>query len=198
MANSEHNTQIVSAESARASWDAAMAVFLEAERESNALSEELDHAHRAFLERCEKVPHVTLASDPYTGRYLPVSTADARAVAEARRLVRDVAEGRCRLGPILELQKHYELFRQLAAAADERQALIGAIDAETGYSKAEQEHDSAVDKMCEARDALIAMPAPDGEALLWKLDWLFFTDHVWNEDFVAPAIADARRMLKAA
>lgn len=179
----------------RSDWDRAMARFRAAERECQAIGRKDEEVQRAYFERAKAVPHVTLRPDPYTGRHNSVSTADERFALEARSLVRDVDAGKCHLDALPDLQEHLRLCREMVGAADRRQAELDAIDVELGRTASEKAYDAAVDRMGEARDALIAIPAPDGEALLWKLEWLFFSDHLWDEEFAAPAIADAKRIL---
>jgi hypothetical protein len=181
----------------RSPWDAAMARFRIADREADEAGARFNGVEEKFFELLQKIPHVTIGPDLYTGRTQPVSTEDAQMVREARTLVRQLAEGRRWHEPgIPGLEEHTQFCRNLAAAADKRDAQIEALDAELGYSKANDAHDAAIEKMCAARDRLIEMPAPDGEALLWKLDWLFFSDHCWTEEgYVDQTVADTRRML---
>lgn len=51
----------------------------------------------------------------------------------------------------------------------------------------------------EAEKELIALPAPDRTALLWKLEYLLKGDgdsvECWSLDFVAQTVADCRRLL---
>lgn len=180
---------------AATSWDEAFAAFVQADRECDAVLERLRPVEAEFMAEREKIPHKVFRPDPYTGRYQPVSTRDMNFVAEARYLVRQVAEGRARLDPIPSLQEHFRLCQKVAAADGARQAEIEKIDARLGYSALEKEYDEALDRRIDARDVLIAMPAPNSKALLWKLEWLFFEDSIWDESFTAQTIGDARRML---
>ena len=77
-------------------------------------------------------------------------------------------------------------------------AEIEALNARLGYTEINDAHDAAVDRVSDERDVLIKMPAPDGEALLWKLDWLLFSDNPWEDHLTDQAHADARRYLGAA
>lgn len=183
----------------RRAWDAAMARFRIAENESAEIGERRDLIEARFYSDREKIPHITVGPDYFTGRTQPVSTEDISMVASARCIVRELAEGRRVHVPGLPgLAEHNQFCRELAAAAGRRDALIKALDEELGYSKAEAEADAAVDRCCAARDVLLAMPAPDGAALLWKLDWLFFSDHLWADGYIDQTVADARTMFGAA
>jgi hypothetical protein len=181
----------------RENWDRAMAAFKRAENAWEASSSRIDAIEETFFELRKNIPHTTVGPDFYTGRTQPVSTEDISMVAQARRLVKDLSEGRRWHEPgIPGLEEHTQFCRALAAAEDKRDAQIEALDAELGYSKANDAHDTALDKMVEARDRLIEMPAPDGEALLWKLDWLLFSDGaIWQKEYVAQTAKDACRML---
>lgn len=180
----------------RSAWDAAMAKFLAAEKEHDATSSRLTAIEEAFYEAREKVPHVALRPDPYSGRLDPVTTADTFNVKYARRMVSQLAEGKRHHDlDVPGLDEHTQLMHELASAADDRDSKIKAIDEELGRSKMEAEYDAANDRMCDARSALIQMPAPDGEALLWKLRWLYFDDGTYDEAHIAQTVRDAHRII---
>ncbi|MBT2133968.1 hypothetical protein KK137_06440 [Croceibacterium sp. LX-88] len=68
-------------------------------------------------------------------------------------------------------------------------------------SEVDDEMERLQDVRCDLEDALVAMPAPDGEALLWKLDHLLADRNgdgcvsAWSLEFVAQTVADCRRIL---
>lgn len=77
-------------------------------------------------------------------------------------------------------------FRRLEKEAGER----------TGYRAYNERHDAIVERWSEAQDALVALPAPDAEALLWKISYLFTaSDTAWTEDYTAQFHSDAARLL---
>ncbi len=58
------------------------------------------------------------------------------------------------------------------------------------------------EKMCEALDALIEMPAPDVEALKWKFDYLFEPNREgsaagWDISYIQQTLDDALRLARA-
>lgn len=61
--------------------------------------------------------------------------------------------------------------------------------------------DKLSDELSDAQTRLLKVPAPDGEALLWKLDHLFGEEQTgdycdaWSMDLINPLLADARRLL---
>jgi hypothetical protein len=64
-----------------------------------------------------------------------------------------------------------------------------------------QRIDEAEELFTDARDragaVLLDMPAPDAEALLWKLEYMWLNDEEasWSEEAVSGVLADARRLL---
>ncbi len=72
----------------------------------------------------------------------------------------------------------------------------------TSYTEAAERNDRLDEASYNAKWDLIRTPAPDGEALLWKLETLFGPDACdngsvtpWSEEAIAPVMADARRLL---
>lgn len=78
-----------------------------------------------------------------------------------------------------------------------------AARSELGYDTASEESERLCNAMCEREGELLEMPAPDREALLWKLDRLFGPDTREQDDFCASwcpqwinaMMDDARRLL---
>ncbi len=73
---------------------------------------------------------------------------------------------------------------------------------DTSYTQAAERNDRLDEARYNAKWELIRTPAPDGEALLWKLETLFGPDAShdgsvtpWSEEAIAPVMADARRLL---
>ena len=168
----------------------------------NLVFAELDTRYETAL---EAIPHVTLRPDPYSGRHTPVTTADQRFVQEARRLVEDVRAGRCYLETdrYPSLAEHYRLCRETKVAADKRDRKVRQLRERFGMDEAENKWEALGERMAEAEGALIEMPAPDMEALLWKLDHLFGPAIHGTENYsnsycsawINAVVADARRHL---
>lgn len=184
----------------RSAWDSTMARYLAADKECDAAAARFDAADKAFVEAYEKIPHITLRPDPYTGRLNPISTADERLVLEAQRAVIQLDDGSLwidRTDP--HMVEHYDLMRELAAAEAKRDAKAMAIADDLGCDRLENELEAIADRVFELRNQLIAMPAPDGEALRWKLDYLFFTNgQAWEPSFIQQTVDDSKRLLVVA
>lgn len=70
-------------------------------------------------------------------------------------------------------------------------------------SQVDDEVERLLEVRCRFEDALMRTPAPDGEALRWKLDYLLRDDgdgsvFCWNIEFIAQTADDYRRILGAA
>lgn len=189
----------------RTAWDRAFKVMQKAQAAYEADFRYYLPMHDRCNRATEAVPHVTLRPDPYSGRLQPVTTADTGFVHESRRMVKEVAEGRRWLETekYASLKQHFELCKDVAAAADARDAEIRRIQEGYGYWPATERNEALCSAMCDAEDALIEMPAPDNEALLWKLDHLFGPDArsadgnsaSWARDYIDVVVADARPLL---
>ena len=114
--------------------------------------------------------------------------------------MQDVAAGKCWFEPIPELQEHYALCQEVAAAADERDAQIKAISDRLGYDEAEERWAALGEAACDAEWAVMNTPAPDLPELLWKLEKLLEVETdgctaSWASHAVEQTMADARRLL---
>lgn len=189
-----------SEQSDRSLWDETMHQLTEAEASLQAFQA----AYRVLDdERCklaEAVPHVALRPDPQSGNSRVITTADTDFVRRARKVVKDVAEGRMHFDPIPSLQDHYVLCCDVVAAADDRAAKIAAIDDRLGYRQAVERYEALSDREYDARWALMGMPAPDHSALGWKLRFLLEDDSTgscgaWSNDALKQTRADIERLL---
>lgn len=181
----------------RSAWDRAMADHLRAMAASDAFDPEIDAITDAYRSAVEKVPHVILRPDPHTGHMTPVTTADEWFVKRARRHVADVDTGKCWLDPTVpDLHEHLQLCRDVAAAADARDAEIKRIDERTGYSAGHAHYDALTTAICDTETVLLNLPAPDGEALLWKINRLYKPgDGIWSKGVEDQTHADLHRLL---
>ena len=183
----------------RTAWNRAFAAMEHAK--AACAAEEALHqpVWEAYAAAKAAVPHTTLRPDPYSGRHEPVTTADFRLVEEARRLVNNVAAGKCRLETdrYPSLKAHYELCQDLVAADDERDAEIQRIDQQLGYSETYDRYEAAAEALCDAQQALHDLPSPDSAALLWKLEdtWLGDEEASYLKSRVSMILTDARRLL---
>ena len=77
-------------------------------------------------------------------------------------------------------------------------------NANSGMDAANERSERLTDEFCAAEDVLLAMPAPHGTALLWKLDCLFGPDSRdakgygagWSPGRLDSILADAQRLFK--
>ena len=94
--------------------------------------------------------------------------------------------------------------RKSIASVREFRRLRDENDQRHGYSAASDRTDEADDALCEAERRLILMPAPDGDALMWKLEHLYGgcaknpagDSPNWSNSYVNAVVADARRLLR--
>jgi hypothetical protein len=89
------------------------------------------------------------------------------------------------------------------AALDTVQAFRDAEarnDRDTGMAEADERYEAFGEAIADAESALMDIPAPDLEALRWKLDQLLEpnSEHstaAWSRDYVAQTVADYHRLL---
>ena len=87
---------------------------------------------------------------------------------------------------------------QLVDAADARDAQLAAIDKRLGRSAANDHYDRLSGAIGDAEEVLLNIPAPDGEALLWKVKRLYAEgEGVWEAGYEAQTHADLRRILSS-
>lgn len=186
-------------------WDQTFAAMIRAGEAKDRAAEEWNRLYAQFEAARDAVPHATFRPDPHTGRTEPVSTADQLFVRAARRLVADVRAGRCYLETdrYTSLRDHWQLCQEVAAAADAREAEIAAISQRLGFTAIDERYEALVSAFADLESALMAMPSPHTEALLWKLELLLEGDGPQGETagfggaFVAQTKADMRRLLSA-
>lgn len=183
----------------RSAWNTAMQTFDQTRVADDAFTVQAQAAHKRYEAALETVDHIVLRPDPYLARRQVVTTADARYIESARKLVREVAEGKCKLDPIPSLQDHYRLCLDAVAAADARDAKIKSIRDFLDIDAINEEWEELADRAHDARWNLMAMPAPDLPALLWKLEYLLADEgdgvSPWTAQAVEQTVADMRRLL---
>jgi hypothetical protein len=130
---------------------------------------------------------------------------------------------RCEVARVIDVEKEWKQFLEsqgkLWGASDpeatkaRRRAAYDSVlefrrreaehDERHGYSAANDRLDAAANAYSDTTSKLLEMPAPDGEALLWKLDYLF-GDTVegdyspgWSASIMQTVMTDAQRLLSA-
>jgi hypothetical protein len=169
----------------RAAWDRAMAALNCAKAEADAFDDELWRIDAAYHFEADQVPHVTVEKYGRT-----ISTANRDEVAWAR--------SGCKSLRYVETCAYEgaKADQQLVDAADARDAKLKAIDKRLGYGAAHDHNDALTDAIVEAEEVLLNMPAPDGEALLWKVNRLYPEgEGIWEAGYEAQTQADLRRFL---
>jgi hypothetical protein len=171
----------------RAAWDKAMAVHLGAVAASKAFDLEYDRISTAHAAAVDAVPHVTV-SNPDRGRTLTTANRFdlpmARSSARELRYVKTCA---------------YEGVKQdhaFLVAAEKREAKIAKIDRRFNWDAVNEHTDALANAICETEAVLLDMPAPDGEALQWKVNRLYKPgDGIWSEGVEDQTHADLHRFL---
>lgn len=160
----------------RREWDVAMAAYVEAQRKAKALAHRVDAISTAYQKGREAIPEVGTAQQ----------------VRHARSALRS-------LSYIEDLGDNYAVYRgfhALVKADDERNEKIAALDKRLGWTAINDRYDALNEAVSEAETALLNMPAPDGEALMWKVERLYKPgDGIWSDGVEDQTHADLRRFL---
>ena len=169
----------------RVAWDRAMADLQRAKAASDSYETEYWRIEATYRADVDNLPHVTVEID---GR--SISTADSTQVAWARHDARNVRYVEaCAYDSVRQRQ-------QLADAADARDEQIAAINQLHRWDAVNEHYDGLSSAICDAEQALLNMPAPDGEALLWKVDRLYTPgEGIWSAEYEAQTHSDLRRFL---
>lgn len=169
----------------REEWDKAMADFERAKAWSEAYETTFWTVENAFKAEADQVPHTTVEIYGRT-----VSTAQWDEVGMARsngQSLRYVEK--CAYADVKARQ-------ELVDAADARDATIAEIDQRLGRSAVNERMDALSYAIGATEEVLLNMPAPDSEALLWKVNRLYPQgEGTWAASFEAQTQADLRRFL---
>ena len=180
-------TKAATSQSSRSAWDKAMADLERAKAASDAFDAPFLRIEDTFKAEADKVPHVTVEGGGY-GRLM--TTADRDVVMYARKScssLRNVEA--CAYADAKARQ-------QLVDVADARDATIAAIDKLLGRSAANNRYDTLTDAIVDAEELLLNMPAPNGDALLWKVNRLYTPgEGIWEAGYEAQTHADLHRFL---
>ncbi|MCA1653668.1 MAG: hypothetical protein ABR588_05915 [Sphingomicrobium sp.] len=174
----------------RAEWDAAMASLKQCEQAFNVSNEKADGYAQAYEEARPKLEMIDFREFPFTDRNEVARTYDIDH-HERQRLAgegttwwaKDPEATRAKIKAACESVRE---FRRLEADAAEH----------TGYKAFFEQHEALLGRLCEAQTVLVEMPAPDAEALLWKINHLFQQEDVtWTPEYTAQFHSDAARLL---
>lgn len=173
----------------RAAWDAGLAAVAVAKADDDAYNIVYDRAYSAFRADAPHVDSLPLASLPGHSLGALVGTGDLDALERAH--LHWIAEDKRQ--PAIDAFAAFRDFRRLRDDADHRHNLTAI----------ETEWDRLGEAYNNARWALFAIPSPDLNALLWKVEQLF-GESVADPDGDCPCWAgrimevfraDARRLL---
>ena len=146
----------------------------------------------AWKQAQKGVPHVTTASSfpNIMGGRTHLSTANAGSVTNARRAAEVSAD-----------PEYVATCKELVEAHDARAAELARRRLECGYDAVSARSEALCGIELETWDKLMRMPAPDGDALMWKMQEMWGGDEgdgycdSWSMEFVNVVLADARRLL---
>ena len=171
----------------RSAWDRAMANYERAVAASDAYDAEYEHIAAAHLSAIEAVPHVTMPN-PDRGRTL--TTANRHDVAMARSSCRNLRYVEvCAYDGVKENQAFVD-------AADKRDAVIAQIDRRFNWDAVNEHYDALSSAIGDTETVLLDMPAPDADALLWKVERLYRPgEGMWTEGVEDQTHADLSRFL---
>lgn len=184
----------------RAEWSTAMDRYARVKTEDAAFTPGWLKAWRDCKEECDAIPHVSFKAEAYKGGRCQ-TTANTFEVAQARREVALLNEGKMRLDPLPGLREHYEIKRKLVEADDARKTQIQAVRERYDMDALDDKAEILGDQLAEARDCLMQTPAPDLAALHWKLLQLRDQDgdmDAWVAKYVNQTYADIARLMPEA
>jgi hypothetical protein len=148
--------------SATQAWAEAFDAYKAAIAASDSFDAEYDRISEAYKAEVAGIPHV---ETNFSGRR--VSSADPFEVRSARRSASDIRYVEtCAYADVKERQDFVD-------AVNARDALVMEIDERLGYSEASDRYDALAHAIAEAEETLLRLPAPNGTAVLWKVEHLF-------------------------
>lgn len=185
----------------RRAWEFAMATYLRAKAEADDFDTELFRIHDAW-----KAGKPTM--DGIHWRALIGLAADRDHIARSMNLDkawRDflAAEGRTWWGNSPAATERMKArYRAALDSVQEYRDACERNDEATGMDAANDHSEALTDRMMEALDTLLEMPAPDLAALRWKLDQFMPNDghgsSAWDAGYLAQTLADIARLLPPA
>lgn len=180
----------------RRAWDAGMAKWRNAKQIERTFIAEWDRLRPGYETACARIPHASFKVTDTTGPSFELTTANRDHVDIARSFLERLNK-RDGKGPMISQPTAYH---ELVAAADARNEERVRIGVRTGFAAAGDRVDEALAAVDDIESELLRMPAPDGEALMWKLEFLYGEDAreesgYATQDIVDAYMADARRFL---
>lgn len=150
----------------------------------------------AYHREADRVSHTACGPDPYSGRLTPVTTADTTAVRDARRLVHDVASGKCWLETETypSLGEHFVFCQRLAAAADRRDAQLKRLQERLGLPELQRRCDRLATVRGDAFRAIVAAVPANAADMVAKLELVDACGAHEDSDVWAAILRDGRAL----
>lgn len=185
----------------RRAWDATLSELAAVEAEDRAFSPGWAATYERCSAECETIPHADFGTDSARSYLGPASTSNWPYVAQARKDVAALDDGRMRFDPLPDLQEHERLMRGVVDASARRERAVQEVRDRYGMDAADERMEDLGDRLADLRSRLMAIPAPDLAALRVKL--LMIPDEKdgdmppWSADYVRQTFDDVRRLLPA-
>lgn len=182
----------------RSAWDQAFSLYERAKAASDADYAAFSKLHDAWTAAVDAIPHVQTSATFQSGigGHRAMATTNPDDLASARRMLSGLREWGS------DMDEYVTACRELIAADEGRAAARADIDRRFGINDAAHRSDDLSEQQSDAQTVLIQLPAPDADALRWKLNYLFGEESnedgycaSWSADFIRPVIADVNRLL---
>ena len=177
-------------QSDRRAWDAAFAHMERTKRLADALGEKWDRLAEAREAAMPSSDHIDFREFAFLSKQEVLHSYDL----DRHELWQQAGEGR------VWWAKDPDAFRaKVRAACDavrQWRCDRDALDERLDFARISQQQEDASEAYSDALSVLVEMPAPDSEALLWKIRYLFTSaDTAWVEEYTAQFHRDAKRLL---
>lgn len=172
----------------RAAWDRTMAAYLAAKAKFTATDRLHDRVYAAWTADIPKLDGID------TDEFWPMTK------AQILRLDPDVYEHeRFESGTWFPTEKEAARFRAAIESLRDHHRQCRANDERHGIDAIGERHDAECNAMCDLESELMGMPAPDLQAVAWKLAIILAPNddgHTgsFHVDYVQPVLADVRRL----
>lgn len=179
----------------RSQWEAAKAALDKIETADAAFTPGWWEAWQKCKAESATIPHTTIPGTGHSGKR-GYSTDDNFEIRIAQREIADLDAGRMRLDDLPGLREHYDMKRRFVAAAEDRDQKIQSIRYD--IDRLDDRAEELGQQIADARDLLMKMPAPDLQALRWKLEQLREDDGdviPWAADYVEQCFVDVARLM---
>jgi hypothetical protein len=188
----------------RSEWDRNFAAYQEAKAADEAFNKIFDPIHDQRTAEVESLPLKDLPPDRWLGRVRsPIGAGERRYhIRQSKRSVEEFDAGKVRLDEYVraDYEKHIAVCREVVAIDAQHAAAVEAIEKRLGYVQALERWEALGEASYDAEWRVMETPAPDGAALLFKLEKLLEVEQdgsiaPWSESAVRQTVLDMRRVL---